>query len=102
MEGAAMMRASGLRGPVKFQSAPLFKMADAPFKRATLGGYHVGDLIWFHVPGQPGVKHKGRVINILPTFHSLIMRVECPDRIVELNPITNPALVSARLAPVNA
>ncbi len=88
-----------MRGIIKFRPAPLFKLEDAPFKRATLAGYQVGDLIWVHVLGQPGIRRKARIINILPTFHLLVIRTENFDGITEINPLTHPALLSKRHQP---
>lgn len=85
-----------MRGPMKFQKAPLFKMEDAPCKRQPLGGYHVGDLVWLSDLGKPGVRRKARVVNILHKFHVLVMITENPAGVVEINPLVHGALISKR------
>lgn len=94
--GVAVMPINSIGGPIKFQPAPLFQSEDVPFKRAKLGGYQVGDLIWLHVLGQPGQRRPARIINILHTCHLLVIRTENFDRLTDINPITHPALLSHR------
>ncbi len=90
------LRNAGFRGPVKFLKAPLFKLEDAPFKRAGLCGFQIGDKIWLSVAGKPGQRRKGVIINILPRMHSLIIRAENPDAIVSINPIVHGFMVAKR------
>jgi hypothetical protein len=88
-----------LRGPNKFQPAPLFESAAAPFKRASLAGYAVDDLVELPLLGNPGRFRLGRVINILHRHHVLLIRVETPaPTIVEFNPVVHPHLLRHKKA----
>jgi hypothetical protein len=80
----------------KFRDAPLFTEACAPYKRAGLGGYEVGDLVWLTQLGYPGQRRPAKVINILHKCHVLVLRAENPASIVDLNPLVHPALISKR------
>lgn len=91
-----MSAALAMLPPIKFRPAPLFKGQFLPFKRQPLGGYMVGDLIWLSDFKAPLGKRPGRVINILHSFHVLVIRVENPDRIVEVNPLVHHVMISKR------
>ena len=83
----------------KFRPAPLFPDAQVlPFKRASLAGYEVDDLVYVSQPGQPGVRRPGKVASIFLKSHLLLIRLENPADYVQLNPITHGAMIWKRYA----
>lgn len=66
-------------------SLPLFP-EPLTFMRPHIAGWAEGDVVMFPDPKARDLQRKGRVLTSFPKSGTLLLRAECPDAIVEIEP----------------